>query len=154
MYEDCCAVLPHYYENGGNGSLIYRTDGSRKTDRRKVATVMDHLYDLDLISLDRQMNLLRTYFGKKKFLPYVFNRKIIFIAMKTRDPIGKNDGAYGYIRIDQIKELREDQLVLKCGMELPVKESLEVINRRIMDGKVAGLIVEQRHFVFKSPLST
>ncbi len=154
MYEDYCAVLPHYDENGGNCTLIYKTDGKKKIDRRRVATVMDHLYDLDLISLDRQMSLLRAYFGKKKFLPYIFKEHIIFIAIKIREPIGKNDGAYGYIRIDEILEVQKGELSMKSGLKLPIKESLDVINKRIIDGKVARLIVEKRHFVFNSPIST
>lgn len=151
MNREWSAVLPAYDEYGGNICLLYDLHGNVIQSKNKMVTTMDHLYDLELVDLKRQFKLLQMYSGKKKYLPYIYGKDRIFIAIKIRQPIGKNDGAYGYIRIDQIKEVHGDTLLLNSNLEIKYIDPIKTLEKRIQEGKIASLVLEERHFIFENP---
>ena len=150
MGREWCGVIPFYDGQGGNGSKKYSLEGEEVLDSRRVTTVMDGLYDLGLVDMDKVFHLLERYFERRKFLPYVYGRDQIFIPVKMRIPIGKNDGAYGYIRIGEIESLEDQVITLKNGLTFPVLESCSTLEKRIREGKISHYIIEEREYFFQA----
>lgn len=104
--QDFLAILPTYRDNLGNCTLVVREDGQfvvGKTLRTVIKKICRH-YHIDQKSAN-------SYYGRmlslRTGLPLVISPERIYIQLKIREPIGKDDGAMGYIRVNSISEVLE-----------------------------------------------
>lgn len=150
------AILPIYVKNKGNCTLIYLQDEEIILDK-VIKTVIKNLcefYHLDLKSSNKSFGQLLSI---KKHHPVPFNEDNVFIQAKTRVPIGRHDGAYGYINIDaieRVKTLKKDED--RTLIYLKGKRSIEVlckeitIYRSINNGEIVKrLITGRNHYLLK-----
>ncbi|GLI51870.1 hypothetical protein TSYNTROOL_19560 [Tepidanaerobacter syntrophicus] len=100
------ALLPIY--DRGNVTIFLTGDGEKVIIRKTCKTVLKNLarhYNVDLVAARKNCGRL---LNKKLQVPIPLTSKILLIPVKFREkPLGKNDGALGYLNFFQIKEINE-----------------------------------------------
>lgn len=132
-------ILPVYRQDGGNGSEILFSDREPLRDKRGVRALVKGLAEL----YQKDMRLLRSQAreitGQRTMNPLPVDPHIILIPFKTRKPIGRDDGAVGYIFLsgiaDACREGNGTRIVLKDGRRIPVLESFPTARRHIRQGR-------------------
>lgn len=141
------AILPIYIRGKGNGTYIYTREGVFEVGLT-IKTVIKNLceyYCLDLKSCNRTYGSLLSSAYRP---PIPFNSDNIFIQFKTRTPIGKHDGAYGYFNINSIKRTKSTGkntiIYLLDDEEIEVLMSIYTVNKYINNGEVVRKLINDR----------
>lgn len=152
------AILPIYLKNRGNCTLVY-TNNKELILEKTIRTVIKNLcqfYHLDLKASNKTYGDLLSI---RKHYPIPFNEENIFIQAKTRSPIGKHDGAYGYINIDSIDKIKGDISLpdisiihLKSGQSIRVLCKETTLNKNIKYGEIIKrLMIKDNRYMVKEP---
>jgi len=134
------AILPVYIPMKGNCSYILTFEGGKHEYDKKVNTMLIRLsrfYFIDLKSIKRYYgNLLNV----KNLIPIPLDRENIFIPLKVRKPILKNDGSIGYVNIkyiDKITEGKDNTIIhLKGNQVVECLNSIDTVNKHIKNGDI------------------
>ena len=139
------AILPVYIKGKGNCTYIYTRQGKFELDLT-IKTVIKNLcvyYCLDLKSCNKTYGSL---LSSKYRPPIPFNKDNIFIHFKTRSPIGKHDGAYGYFNINSIKRTKgfnkTSLIYLLDDEEIEVLMSIYTVKKYINNGEVVRKLIQ------------
>ena len=117
--ENIVAVEPIYEKGFGDATKIYLENGETIIDKRKINTVLKEIAKTELIDMKQVHELIKKYSSLKKSLPHVFDKNHIYIGIKTRKPICKNDGTLAFVNLNKIKEYpRNNIIILKSGQYL------------------------------------
>ena len=151
------AILPVYIKGKGNCTYIYTREGMLELGLT-IKTVIKNLcvyYCLDLKSCNKTYGSL---LSSKYRPPIPFNNDNIFIQFKTRTPIGKHDGAYGYFNINSIKGTKSigktTSIYLLDDEEIEVLMSIYTVKKYINNGEVVRkLIKDNKSKVIKDSLN-
>lgn len=143
------AVLPVYIKDRGNCTAIYTGEGEiilEKTIKTTISNLCRY-YHLDLkASNESYGNLLSI----KKYPPIPFSHDQIFIPIKVRIPIGKHDGAYGFVNINSIEKVAKSKSQDKCILYLSNKRTIDIyskdstIQRNINNGIIVKRLLDKR----------
>ena len=137
--EQIIAIIPVYIENRGNSTLIY-TKKSQETIYKSIKTVLKNLCNHYHLDIKQSNNYYRKFVLNKNSIPTPFSREDIFIQIKVRNPIGKDDGAKGFIRLDSILEIEENQgfslIRLENKVDLKCLCSVATIKKQIKNGEI------------------
>lgn len=150
------AILPVYVSDKGNCTYVYLDEEIVELDLT-IKTVIKNLcvhYCLDLKSCNKTYGSL---LSSKYRPPIPFNQSNIFIQFKTRTPIGKHDGAYGYFNINSIKSVKSVKkntlITLTSGEEITVMMSFYTVKKYIANGEVVRkLMKDNKDKIMKSSL--
>lgn len=143
------AMIPHYTGEGANFTQVLLMDGEEVLLRKTVNSTLKCLckfYHYDLTASNKTCGEM---LGVKKTPPIPINSDMVFIAIKTRTPVGKDDGAYSYINIEMIKELRENTIHFKNGDHLKVSCTKKIIEKNIKQAKLLKEMMQTRNTVIK-----
>lgn len=144
------ALVPIYTEGGYNSTCIKLGQGEILMEKSVKGVLKDlcayYHYDLKKSNQDygQKINL-------KKMVPIPLTQDIVLIAIKTRSPIGKDDGALSYINIQSIKKVKQGQVYFKNGSSLKTLCSQATIEKHIglakllkdLAGKKTSLLREE-----------
>lgn len=126
IFDELKGSKPFYMEGQGNGCMIIVGDREEWLPRSEKSC-LNHLakhYCVDLRELKRRT---RNILGKGKYIPLVLHDDCTLIPFKARRPIFKDDGAYGYFRMESIVEIKEVKgkviVVLDNAMKVEVLTS-------------------------------
>lgn len=89
-------ISPEYREGIGDTTLI-RTEDEEIVIEKNIRTIIANLSKYLFLDLDESKNYYKELLNKGRNLPIVFNNQNILFCVKTRIPIGKNDGAMSYV---------------------------------------------------------
>jgi len=130
-----CAILPQYSQDGANGTDILFKDGDRINHKRKVRAVIKELAGLYQKDLTLTRDHAAKALGQKSMLPISITPGITLVPFKVRKPIGKDDGAIGYVfesAVVKIEKAERGSLVkLKGGFEVYVFENIKTAKRHM-----------------------
>lgn len=140
------AILPVYLKDRGNCTAIYTREDKfilEKTIKTTISNICKY-YHLDLkASNESYGNLLSI----KKYPPIPFTYNQIFIPIKTRIPIAKHDGAYGYVNINSIEKISRSKskdisrIYLSNNRVIEVYSKDSTILRNINNGAIVKKIL-------------
>ena len=130
-----CAILPRYEQDGANGTDILFEDGGRINHKRKLRSVLKELVGF----YQKDLTLIRGHaaktLGQKTMLPISIAPAITLVPFKVRKPIGKDDGAIGYVFESAVLKLeRADQgtqIKLKGDFDIFVFENIKTAKRHM-----------------------
>lgn len=111
------AIVPIYGKSGGNFTQVKLLTGDYLI-KKSIKSVMRSIckyYHYDLKSSNEKYGSM---LGIKKMPPIPFTRDLVLIAVKTRCPIGKDDGAYSYINVEQVERVKDKVVYFKDGSSL------------------------------------
>ncbi len=111
------------YTDTGNATELWLPSGEVLVDRRGIKAVLAALgrsYAVDLKAQRQQLGQLFQRSGG--VLPFYLGRRV-FVPVKMRKAITKNDMVYGYLDADYISDIkggkfRQCRVLLKTGQEL------------------------------------
>ncbi len=120
-------LVPVYHKDGGNYTkLIFKSDPPIIVEKR-IQTVIVRLaafFQKDIRLIRQQA---REITGQRSINPLSITLDIILVPFKMRKPIGKDDGAVGYIlssAIEKIVQSRDGvRILLKNGQYLSVLDT-------------------------------
>lgn len=137
------AIIPIYDSHGQNCTKLVSIKGQERTEAFRVRTVMARIFDYYCMNGEAYRKKMHRILGKKQ-VPVKFGPDQIYIYVKLRQPIGRDDGAFGwvnYCEIDQVLPKAEGlaHLRLASGYDLPTLESPEALERKL---RLAQLVDE------------
>lgn len=149
--EGLVAFLPVYIAMKGNCSLLITLCESYEVDKTIKAMLvrLGKYYLVDIKSV-------RRYYGNilsiKNLIPIPFNKDNIFIPVRVRRPLCRNDGSLGYVNIKYIKKVSEinDQAIISLENDKTIKclNSIETVNKHIKNGIIVKRLYENREKSF------
>lgn len=132
-YYQIAAIIPFYDANGENSTRIIYADGSTECRSYSVKRFMrDLLYDFHL-----DPHALRHWtfkmIGAKLNTPLIINDKLVFVPVKMRKGVGKQDGCYGYLSYEYIRCFENQGVLLPTGEILPTLSAASYVARKHKD---------------------
>lgn len=80
--------------------------------------------------------------------PIPFNRENVFIPIKVRKPLYKNDGSFGYVNLRYIKKTfkKEDKTIIQLtrGKAIESLSSIDTVNKHIKNGHIVRRIFNEK----------
>ncbi|WP_213950737.1 competence protein ComK [Tepidanaerobacter syntrophicus] len=138
------ALLPIY--DRGNVTIFIAGDGEKIVIRKTCKTVLKtlaHCHNVDLVAARKNCGKV---LNKKLQVPIPLTPKTLLIPVKFREkPLGKNDGALGYLNFFQIKEVNEAKN-RKCivsfynGVKLKVPITCETMKEYLKNARIVERI--------------
>ena len=153
--EEIMAIVPEYVDSKGNCTILHRKDLDYlvldKTIKTVIRLVGKH-YMMDLNSVkDRYSPLL----SSRNLIPIPLSRRDILIPMKTRIPMYKNDGAFGYINMKYINDIKKNgkttTVILENGLEIECLCGIDTVNKYLRNGKIISRCYEDRAMGVREP---
>lgn len=134
-------IAPQYKDGVGDTTLICTGDDYICIEKN-IKTVIKNLAKYIFLDLDESMSYHKDLLGKARNLPIVLDDNVLF-CVKTRIPIGKNDGAMTYVNYKRIKDYDYGIVELDNGDSIYTHTSKEAVRRNLRDCK---LIVSSDNF--------
>ncbi len=142
------AILPVYIKDIGNCTRIYVKDDEivlEKTIRSVIANLC-RFYHLDLKASNKSYGDLLTI---KKNIPIPFAYDFVLIPIKTRRPIAKHDGAYGFVNMDSIKNISTSKtnnnslIYISNNRAIEAYSKLCTIKKNVNNGKIVKRLIKR-----------
>lgn len=154
MYYLCYAILPFYDDHGYNATYTLLSDGTKETYQLPIKTYiyrMFHQLYMDPLALKNwSTHILSSQYN----LPLIINETYIFIPVKMRTPIGRCDGACGYVLLSAIKDFKDGTITLVNGTTLDTLSSDTYLTKKMKDARLLRYAYEEHRkpFEFIHPL--
>lgn len=127
-------IAPEYTSGIGDTCRI-KTEKNSYLIENNIKTVINKLCAYLLVDYSQSKTYLKGLLGKGKNLPLVLDPDNIFICLKTRIPIGKNDGAMTYVNPKYIESYDYGILDLASGEKIYTFTADSTIKRNLKDYK-------------------
>lgn len=141
-------IIPVYLKNMGNSTSIITLENEEIYIYKAINTVIKILAKYFLVDLNACKSYCRKTIGILNVSPLVFNHENIFVPLKVRKPISKNDGSLGYFNINYIKEIKvkDEEVFIILNEEIKIKciQSYKTVNKHINDGRIIKEIYKGR----------
>lgn len=133
--EGIQAIIPQYTERG-DSTYIYTFNKNERIYYCSMRTFIKKLFfftTTDHIALKTKFKKIGIY----QNAPIILKNNI-YVKIKVRKPIGKSDGAYGYINIKSVGKITRENgqtiLILKDGKKIKSLNSLSTLAKNILIG--------------------
>ena len=147
--EELMAFLPVYIELKGNCTSIHTMVGGNYYVEKSLKTFLNQLAEYYIVDL----KAVRKYYGEllfvKNLVPIPLNQENVFIPLKIRKPICKNDGSTGYINIKYIEKATEFKgktiIHLKNKTTIDTLNTIDTVNKHIKNGYMVKRLYNERN---------
>lgn len=133
------AVIPKYLPDLGNCTLIYTEENDPLTLKNTITTVMNRIARYHMVDLNAMKERNGKLINASYPVPISLNNDI-FIPIKVRKPIGKNDKSIGYLNLEYIDTIKQgnDTTMITLSNELKIEclYRKETLNRHIHNGRI------------------
>ncbi len=126
------AISPVYKKGIGDITIV-KLEDEEIIIERNIKTVLNNIAKFFLLDLTESRRYYSQYLDKKKNIPMVYNGDNIYIVVKTRNPIGKNDGAMSYVNSRYISGVKDGIISYRNGDSLKTFTSDKTIKRNMKD---------------------
>jgi len=147
MKEDILVMIPSYEGESGNCTRVYLKENmvvvssTLRTFLRKLCSY--HHFDLKASN---------NHYGKlisaRTNLPIPIDSRTIYIQLKVREPIGKDDGAMGYFKLGGIRKIFASEGVtfvrMENGVDHPCLCKLETAKKQFRQGNLVRELMEKK----------
>ncbi len=136
IYSNIAALIPFYDTNGQNSTKILLKDGSKQYAPSHIKVYISRM--LYTLHLDPKALKHWTHeiTGEKLNTPIVIDEHLIFIPVKLRKSIGKQDGSFGYVNILALTSIDDYQLTLTNNLTLTTLSTKSYITRKQTTAKL------------------
>lgn len=156
-YTLIAAIIPFYSDNGENSTCILLNDGSKLYKSCSIKRYMHYM----LYSLHLDPNAVKhwTYetIGTKLNTPIIIDDSLIFLPVKLRKGVGKQDGCFGYVNSKLIQACEDNLITLCNGETLVTLSPKSYIQKKLTDAKLLSYAYmdykKQYEFMWKAPSS-
>ena len=156
LLEMCiCGVIPVYSEYGDNISHILLWGANPIYQPYRVDTMVKKIAN----ALQKDIRLIRKrasdLSGQRTCNALPIAHDIVLVPFKTRKPVGKDDGATGYVCLSAIDDVYQDKsdgvyIQLKDGHTIITSETLKTCKQRIAMAKhVSDVMIEEERQILE-----
>ncbi len=138
LYSNIVALIPFYDTYGQNSTCILFKDGSKEYASCSIKTYIYRM--LYTLHLDPKAIRHWTYqvIGSKLNTPVVIDNNLIFLPVKLRKGVGKQDGCFGYVNNNFIVAADDHHLTLINSQTLATLSPKSYILKKQNDAKLLG----------------
>ena len=134
--EGIVAIVPKYTEIG-DSTYVFTSMKEIRIYKKSIRSFLKELYFMHSIDFIAQKNKFKKI-GIHQNAPLILDDQV-FIKVRVRKPIGKSDGAYGYVNVKAVERIKtiEDKtvLVLNTGQEIVSRDSYNTLAKNLMIGR-------------------
>mgnify|MGYP000895445898 CR=1 FL=1 len=150
--EEIMAFVPEYVDMLGNSTIVYTYKGGKKVVNKSIKTYINSLGKYFMLDLKELKKYYGNILGVSKTVPIPFAQNYVFIPFKTRVPLCKNDGAYGYVNIDYIENVAEVKghvvICLKSSWEICSLSSKKSVEKYLKQGLIVKELCMERKPIY------
>lgn len=143
--EKIQAIVPVYTEYGDT-TYVYTKEQNKILYPNTIRTFIKNLLKFYMIDFSALKTKFRDL-GIKQNIPLIIDNQVL-VKVKVRKPIGKSDGAYGYINISELKRIQVEKtvtyIVFKDGYRLKTLDSRTTLSKNILTGHEIKNILDSR----------
>lgn len=136
-FEEGIWVLVPKYTETGDSTYIYTAKGRERLYPMTLRTFLRKLYYFYTIDLLAQRNKFKKM-GIHQNAPLVLKNEV-FIKVRVRRPIGKSDGAYGYVNVKAVKGINQlessTEVILADGYRIQSLDSYATLSKNLVLGQ-------------------
>lgn len=140
------AILPKYISGRGNCTIVVKEGGYKVVLNKSIKTTVRLLGKHYMIDLDEVKKRYREIVFSTNLIPIPLSKRDIFVPLKTRYPLCRNDGAFGYINLRFIESVKRESLstliYLKYGFIVECLSSISTVNLHIKDANIISRCYE------------
>lgn len=148
VLQEIVAFLPIYIDMKGNCTLLHDKQGESYEIEKTTKTILNQLSNFYLINLKATRKHYGDLLSIKNLVPIPFNEDNVFIPVKSRKPICKNDGSVGYVNINYINKTVKSKdgtiIYLKNNNTINSLNSIETVNKHIKNGHVVKKLWKEK----------
>lgn len=134
------AIIPEYIDQMGDCTIIYSMGEEPLIVEKSIRTVLKNIGKelmVDLREIKRRYGLL---VSSPNLVPIPLSQDDIFIPLKVRKPLCRNDRAFGYINLKYIKDVKTETestiIVLKDGTSIECLCSHQTVQKQLKNARV------------------
>lgn len=150
LNDEIMAIIPIYIDMYGNCTRIITLKSQNNYIYKSIKTVLKNIarfYTLDLMAS-------REYYGKiigiSNIVPIPFDSENIFIPLKVRKPIFKNDGSFGYFNLKFINDIKEEKnvvyIILEGNIKVRINQTLKTAYKHVRHGEIVKRVYDKRTY--------
>ena len=134
----------HFYYNGENNicTVFYTLGKEPLVLERNIKTVLKKIYRYYMLDIKEVRKKYSSIISSPNNLPIPFSEKAVFIPVKIRKPIIKNDGAIGYVNMRYIKRTIKNGdstiILLSNNSRIECLCNQDTVNEHIEDRKIVS----------------
>ena len=102
IWQNINCLVPVYDVNGGNFTEIRLDDGMALIDNRKTINCFKNLARIFAADIPAAKDIYFNLTQRKNSIPLPFHSRLVLIPLKFREPLAKNDGAWGYVVLAKV----------------------------------------------------
>lgn len=148
QWRQLCCLVPVSTAETGNITEVWLEGGERILEPRRVKTVLKGLARHFAVDLSACRERYAAVDGHKRTVPLVLHPDLVLIAVKSRVPATKDEGATAYVALDKVASCQEfeggegelgtrSQLVFRDGSVLYCLYSLNTLRSRLNGAEAA-----------------
>ena len=99
------ALLPTYVQGRGNSTILFKKGMEPLFVYKTVKTCLHLMCKCYMVDIDEVKKRYKPIILSKDLVPITLSKMDIFIPIKTRIPMLKNDGAFSYINFKYIEKV-------------------------------------------------
>jgi len=142
---DIWAFIPQYFKDSGEMTKVITAEGEKHVMPMTIRTFRSNLcrfYSIDYYSFRKKYGQI---IGSINCVPLAISSNKVFMQLKVRTPIFRNDSAMAYIdlysieRLEKQKDKKGTDIILKNGRKLKILYSLATVKKHMNN---ASLVLE------------
>lgn len=146
--EELIAFLPVYLAMKGNCTLLLTGCGGEYEVEKTIRTVLNQISKFYLIDLKATKKYYGDILNIRNLTPIPFDKDNIFIPIKVRKPLYKNDGSFGYVNLRYINKTfkRENKTIIQLtqGNTIESLSSIDTVNKHIKNGYIVKRLSKEK----------
>lgn len=149
LKDGLVAFLPKYIDLKGNCTIIYGRDARKLVVEKSIKTVIRLIAKYYMLDLNEAKKRYKPLISSSNLIPIALSKSDVFVPIKTRKPMYKNDGAFGYVNIKYIKEVKDKKdsthIYLTNGITIKALCSLPTVEKHLRNGHIVSRCYEDRY---------
>lgn len=149
LNEGLMAIVPEYMDHRGNCTILYSKYHEPLIVEKNIQTVIKLIAKYFMIDLKEMKKRYGKVVSSPNLVPIPLSKKDIFIPIKTRIPMLKNDGAFSYVNMKYIEKVSKDKKNTMIHLEKDLKiQGLcgkATVDKHMKNGYVVSTCYEERN---------
>lgn len=134
------AIIPVYLDIKGNSTKVVTLKEGYIYIYKTIQTVIKLIARYFTVDLQSVRKYYGGMIGAKNIVPIPFNKQNIYVPIKVRKPISKNDGSMAYFNLKSIERI-EDQgcntfIILNGGVKVKTLQKKNSVEKQIIRGNL------------------
>lgn len=138
--NEIIAIIPLYIDMKGNSTKVITNKQDEVCIYKSIRAFISLLARYFMVDLNSSRKYYGEILGCTNIIPLPFNKDNIFVPLKVRKPVSKNDGSFGYFNIkfvnDIIKRSNKVYVSLENEMLIEILQGIDSAKKNIRNGNI------------------